>query len=435
MREGTSLVLLGAGGRGQTYADLAVRHVPPARLVALAEPRDHIRTIVGDRHGVPEADRVADWRELADRPRLADAVVIALPDAEHRAATEAFADRGYQILLEKPMATTEQDCVAIADAAARNDVTVTVAHVMRYSSYSLALKRELHRIGDIVSIQHLEPIGFYHFAHSYVRGNWRRESDSTFLLMAKSCHDIDWIRDLVGRPVSRVSSFGSLSHFRPQNAPPGAAARCVDCVVESTCPYSAMRMYGEGLAAESSDKHYFTRVATAERMTGQGLRNALQDSPYGRCVYHCDNDVVDHQVVNLEFDNGITVSFTLTAFTPMQRRQTKVFGTRGQLTGDGRCIEVFDFLTEQTAVIDTDPGATDHTGGHLDADAALIDTFLDALGQGRPELLVTGVQDSLASHRIVFAAEQARRTGQVVTLSESADEHIRTAQWMPPSPR
>lgn len=414
LRRPVRLAVVGAGARGSAYAELAARRPDRAAIVAVAEPSAPRREAFAARHGLGR-DVYADWRELARRPRLADAVIVATQDADHQGPVEAFAALGYDLLLEKPMAPAEEGCEAIAVAVRGAGVAAVVCHVMRYTPYTRRLV-ELVRagtIGEIVSVQHLEPIGFYHFAHSYVRGNWRRSDESSSLLLAKSCHDIDWLGHVIGRPVRRVSSFGSRSHFRPERRPDGAAERCLECPVEPRCAYSAPRMYLAGLREPGSSKEYFARVAAGQPavLTEEGVLASLADGPYGRCVYACDNDVVDHQVVNLEYEGGATASFTLTAFTPKEDRRTRIFGTAGQLAGDGRTIEHYDFDTERTEVIDTGRAA-----GHGGGDAGLITAFVDALHGGRPELIVSGVEESLASHRVVFAAERARLRGTVETL-------------------
>lgn len=412
-----TLAILGAGARGAGYADIAATRPGIARVVAVAEPRDLVRKAFATKHRVAPDHTFGHWRDLLERPRIADVAVIAVPDAEHVAVAVALADLGYQILLEKPIATSEADCEAIAEARRRNGTAMAVAHVMRYTPYSVKLKQLIREggIGDIVELQHLEPVGYYHFAHSFVRGNWRREDESSPLLLAKSCHDIDWITDVVGRTVARVSSFGSLTHFRPERAPEGATDRCLTCPLQDTCQYSATTLYRGGLR-NGGTKQYFARIMAEGDLSEEGVSAALAHGPYGRCVYHSDNDVVDHQVVNLEFDDGATASFTLAAFTPLENRHTKVFGTRGQLTGDGRFIEIYDFHTETRTVHDTSLDGSSAAEGHAGGDEAMFNAFLDALHRGRPELIVSGIETSLASHRVVFAAERARKNRTVVEM-------------------
>lgn len=412
-----TLAVAGAGARGAAYAELAARRPDSCTIVAVAEPRERARLAFTERHGLDQDAVFESWRDLADQPRLADAVAVAVLDEQHVEAALAFIERGYDLLLEKPMATTEEGCRRITEAAERAGVAVQVCHVMRHTTYTRALKAELAAgvIGEIVSVEHLEPVGYYHFAHSFVRGNWRREDETSFVLLTKSCHDLDWLNYLVARTPRRVASFGSLTHFRPENRPAGAADRCLDCAVESGCPFSAARLYRTGLR-EGGTKQYFTKVMAGGVLTEDAVTEALATGPYGRCVYACDNDVADHQVVSIEYDGGITASFTLSAFTPLESRRTKIFGTRGQLTGDGRFLEVYDFLTERRTVIDTSRDGSSAAEGHAGGDQALMDDFVDALVAGRPDLITARLQDTLDAHRLVFAAERARRTRSVEEL-------------------
>ncbi len=411
-----TLALVGAGMRGSDYARHAVRE-GRARLVAVAEPRADRRAEVAAEHGLAPDRIFTDWRELAALPKLADAVVVATQDAQHAEPAQAFAGMGYHLLLEKPMAPTEEESAAIAAAADRAGVMLAVCHVMRYSAYTRVLKGLLDagRVGEIVSVQHLEPIGWWHFAHSYVRGNWRRADQSSPMLLAKCCHDIDWLAYVIGRPAARVSSFGGLTHFRPENRPAGAADRCLDCAVEPDCPYSAPRTYLP-LVGDLGRRHW-PLSALAHDPTRENVLTALRDGPYGRCVYACDNDVADQQVVTVEYEGGVTASFTATAFTPMGFRQTRVFGTHGSIEGDGIRLAVTDFTDGTREVIDTDDGTVDRLAGdHGGADEALVDAFVAALDRGDPSLLLSDAHTSLASHRLVWAAERARRTGTVVTV-------------------
>jgi len=407
-----TLAIIGAGNRGRVYAGFAERNPAVARVVAVAEPRAFQRERLTELHAVPSANSLDSWQDLVALPKVADAVVIATKDTLHADIATAFAERGYDLLLEKPMATTENDCVRIVDAVERAGVILAVCHVMRYTPYTRALKAlvEAGRIGDIVNVQHLEPVGWWHQAHSYVRGNWRREDESTFMLMAKSCHDLDWLRHVVGRPWARVSSFGGLTHFRAESRPKGAGDRCTDCAIEPECAYSAQRFYLECLA--TPERRRWPLSVITNDLTTEGVQTALRTGPYGRCVYACDNDVVDHQVVSVEFAGGVTAAFTMTAFAAPAPRRTQLFGTRGSIDGDGRTITIFDFLTGDTEVIEVAAPEAGHGGG----DDAVIAAFCDAVATRDPSAILSGPRESLETHRMVFAAERARREGTVVSL-------------------
>jgi predicted dehydrogenase len=406
-----SLLVIGAGQRGSGYARWALEHPGRARVVGVAEPRASRRSTLTAEHGIAAENSVEGWAELAARPKFADAVLICTQDRMHAEPAQAFAALGYHILLEKPMAPDEESCRRIVGAVEQAGVMLAVGHVMRYSPYTRAAREvvESGRLGDILSVQHLEPVGFWHQAHSYVRGNWRRADLATSMLMAKSCHDLDWLQYVMGQAPSRVSSFGSLTHFTAANRPEGAADRCVDCSVAGACPYSAVRLYGGML---DRGEHRWPLSVLVSSFTPAALDDALRDGPYGRCVYACDNDVVDHQVVSMEFPSSATAVFTMTAFAEAAQRSTRLFGTRGEMSGDGRTIRVYDFLTRTEEVISVDPGTDGHAGG----DAGLMDAFVTALATGDRTAILSGPRESLASHLAVFAAERARQNGTVETL-------------------
>jgi predicted dehydrogenase len=413
MSDQVTLAVVGAGNRGQQYARLAAG-TGKARVVAVAEPLAARREVVAREYDLPADAVFEDWTALAARPRLADAVVVATQDREHVGPAIAFADAGYHILLEKPVAPTEEEGLAIAAAAERSGVRLAVCHVLRYTPHTRLVKNLLGRIGALVAVQHLEPVGWWHFAHSYVRGNWRRADRATPLLLAKACHDVDWLQYVVGRRALRVSSFGSLFHFRPEQAPPGASDRCVTCRVEPDCPYSAVRLYNSCLGNPNRERWPLGTVV--DTFTADAVDAALRDGPYGRCVYACDNDAVDHQVVNIEYEGGVTASITVSAFTPMSDRRTRIMGTRGYLETDGHRVYVYDFVTGTGETVEVGHGGADAARGHGGGDAGLVDAFLAALTTADPDLITTGPTESLASHRVVWAAERARRDGTVVTL-------------------
>lgn len=407
------LLIIGAGDRGAGYAELA-RQFDGADIVGVAEPRAERRQLFAERFELPPEACSSDWRELLACDLGANAVVIATPDQDHVAPAVAAAALGFHILLEKPMAPDAEGCATIVSAVEAAGILFAVGHVLRYTAYTRRLKALLEEgvIGDIVSVQHLEAVGYWHMAHSFVRGNWRNEATSSFMLLAKSCHDLDWLRHIVGRPCRRASSFGSLHHFTAANRPASATERCTDCPLIDTCAYSAPRIYQRFVDKDVTD--WPLQVLSTDT-TQAGIDAALRDGPYGRCVYACDNDVVDHQVVSLEFEGGVSASFTMTAFAT-GGRTTRIFGTQGEIQGDGRRIKITDFRTDEVREIDTEAADSSRAGGHGGGDGGLFLAFCEAVQTGDAQHILSGPQETLESHQMVFAAEAARRTGQVVEM-------------------
>ena len=416
MANPVKLAVIGAGARGFGYATYARQFPERLQIVAVADPDDFRRNKMGNLYNIPEAMRFKSYQEFVAQPKMCDAVAICTQDNLHEAPAIACAKCGYHILLEKPMAPTAQACKNIVAAVKEAGVMFAVCHVLRYTKYTEAVRNILKsgEIGEIMTIQHLEPLGYWHQAHSFVRGNWRNEAESSFMLLAKSCHDIDWLRGIMGKKCTRIQSFGSTRHFRASEKPAGAADRCVDCpqVIESFCPYSAKKIYFRDRLCKGHDK--WPVSVLAPEITKETLDNALKSGPYGRCVYACDNDVVDNQIVNMTFEDGSTAQMLMTGFNFHGSRHTRIFGSHGELETDGRFVKVRHFLNDTERVIDTEVSndggiLTGHGGG----DFGLMQNFVEAVASNDPSLILTGIDETLESHLMVFAAEKSRRNGNV----------------------
>jgi predicted dehydrogenase len=414
MAKPVTLCIVGAGDRGRAYAKYATDYPAAAKVVAVAEPRAFYRNDMAARHNISSENVFETWQQLVGcDKRVADAVIIATQDRMHTAAALALIEKGYEVLLEKPMAPTKQECEQVANAALEKGVIFAVCHVLRYTPYTKKLKKIIDSglIGDVVSIQHLESVGYDHFAHSFVRGHWRNERESSFMLMSKACHDMDWLPYIVGSRIVRVSSFGNLKYFTAANKPVGAGCRCVECAVESGCPYSANRIYLDAVKAGHTDWPIDTITSD---VTVSGVLTAIQTGPYGRCVYDCDNDVVDHQVVNMEFENGASGVFTVTAFTERVQRRTRIFGTRGELYGDSKTILHYDFLKNSHQTIEIPLTNDSVESGHGGGDYGLMESFVQAVAQRDQRLVLSGPIESLEAYLSVFAAEEARKKRRVI---------------------
>ncbi|XP_061691487.1 putative oxidoreductase YteT isoform X2 [Syngnathoides biaculeatus] len=417
-------IVVGASCRGEIYSRYALIHPDRAQVVGVADPRKFARTKFQQLYNIADDNLYEDWRILAEREKCADAVLICTPDTLHKEPAVAFAKKGYHVLLEKPMATTAEDCIEIVAACSQSGVLLCVGHVLRYDPTIRKIKELIDSgvIGDVIHIQHFEPVGFYHFAHSFVRGNWRKEAESSFALLAKSCHDIDLIHQWAGaRRCLKVTSFGFVSHFSQQNKPTGAAVRCLDCSIENTCQYSASKIYLDrvkkghtGWPVSVLCPNSFPDIET--------VTEALRTGPYGRCVYECDNDVCSNQVVNMEFEGGLTAAFSMVAFTEdMCKRKTTIYGSKGELSFKDDQIRVFDFLTQKatTHVVKVDFPMDFGLPGHAQADYFLIDSFISAVTNNDPSLIASGPEETLQSHLLVFEAERSRLESRVVQVNQS----------------
>ncbi|KAF8511318.1 hypothetical protein JB92DRAFT_2791399 [Gautieria morchelliformis] len=416
-----TLAIVGAGNRGKVYASYALQNPVACKVVAVAEPRARTRSGFASAHSIPDSNVFADWKDLVAAGRLADAVVVAVQDRLHTEVVLACVPLGYHILCEKPLATSAEECISIADVIKKaGDIVFAIGHVLRYSPYNKSIVEVIRSrtLGRPINIVHVEPVGYYHFAHSFVRGNWSHEATSSFALLAKSCHDIDILCHYFypATPV-RVSSFGSLSHFRKSSKPveAGSAQHCLDCPIERDCAYSAKKIYldpvAEGNAGWPAD------TITDGPPDVENIMEALQGR-YGRCVFESPNDVVDHQVVNIEFSDSSTASFTMVAFTEaICQRETRIHFTDGELIGDMTTFRTTDFR-KQSSVTHT-PQLEEGGGRHGGGDVGLIRAFVKAVGNGNKETLGQGtsVDDVLLSHLVVFAAEKSRREGTVVDIA------------------
>ena len=403
-------IVLGAGSRGATYAGYAKEHPEELRIVAIAEPRKDRLDALADSLDVPHENRFTHWKDLLAQPKMADCCFVCTLDDDHTDPAIRAMELGYHILLEKPMSNREEECKAIADTAERTGCNLAVCHVLRYTPFYMTLKAlvDAGEVGEVTTIDQIENVGYWHQAHSFVRGNWRNSRETSPMLLQKSCHDMDIILWLMGKQCQRVQSFGSLRHFTPENAPKGAPLRCLDgCPHAENCPYYAPKLY-----MDMNRTGWPVDVITTD-LSLEGRRKALEEGPYGRCVYHCDNDVVDRQVVNLEFEGGAVANFTMTGLSADFSRQLKIFGTKGQIQADMATREiVLHRFGEEKKHIPVDMGT--EASGHGGGDYGILRDFFAVLRNGGESRTSAAV--SLQSHLICFAAERSREDHTVAEL-------------------
>jgi predicted dehydrogenase len=411
------LAVLGAGSRGFELARQVRRQAPWMEIAAVAEPREDQRANFAREFGLPAAALYADWRPLVAAETGCEAAIIATMDKDHRGPTEATLAKGWHLLLEKPLAPDWEDCLAMATAWRRAGSALAVCHSLRYHQAFVRAHQwvESGRIGRLTSLDLLEQVGYWHFAHSFVRGNWSREADSTFVLLAKSCHDIDLVQWFVGQTCVSAASFGSLSQFTPAQAPAGATDSCHQGCPVSDCVYDARKLY----APQGPCWGFVQHNASVRGCSPEAAADAMIKGREGRCVYRGGNDVNDHQSVLMRFSDGATATFTLSAFTVDCARILRIEGTEGTLdlkeTPEGEHLHLrrFDGRNESLFL-------TKQDGSHGGADGLLVQAWLEAVRTGNRAVLRSGMEESLASHKIVFAAERSRREGRLVEVQAEA---------------
>lgn len=425
-----SCIIIGAGSRGKRYAD-NMKDMPGCfKVVGVAEPVENRNDYIKSLYSVPDSECYNSWEQILDRPRFADFAVIATQDDMHFEPAMKAIELGYNLLLEKPISPSPEECKLIAQAAEKKGVKVVVCHVLRYTPLFSKVKDLIlsGEIGEVISLELLEPVGIRHMSHSFVRGHWRNKEQSSPMILAKSCHDMDLVQWLIGKPCKKVQSFGSLRYFKPENMPKGAPERCIDgCPHAKECIFNTAKLY-QGEDAEGGG--WFRRAATEKVFpTEADVEKAMHDGNYGRCVYRCDNNVVDHQVVNMEFEDGVTANFTMTAFTPDGRgREMRIFGTKGiiEIFGKNDYIYITRFSDikmnlpaepEKICVATLqDKNGVGITSGHGGGDTGIIGAIYAEFNNAYDGVAVSTARESFENHIICFAAEDSRLTDTVIDI-------------------
>ena len=415
-----TVAIAGCGSRGlDTYAACQARFPDKMQVVAAADIRPEKLAQMKALCNLTDAQCYASAEDMLAAGKLADVMFICTQDRQHYGHAMAALELGYHLVLEKPFSVTIEDCKAIERKATELNRRVIVCHVLRYTVFYRKIRELIKagKVGEIVSIQASEQVGFWHQAHSFVRGNWGVEEKSAPMLLAKCCHDMDILLWLTGKHCKRVSSFGSLKHFKPEFAPPGAAARCTDgCPAADTCPYNAERFYMGKI--REGNTGWPVNILTTQH-DEDGVMKALREGPYGRCVYSCGADVVDHQVVNLLLEDDVTITFSMCGFSKYNQRFIRVMGTHGEIVGvpEENIIRVMPFVGEEESIdVRT---LTNDFSGHMGGDARMLEEYLDLLmGVSEGSESLTSVQSSLESHLVALAGELSRkRGGEVIELN------------------
>ena len=414
LQKPVTAIVLGAGNRGNVYGRYAVAFPSDVKMVGVAEPLAFRNDRFAKTHQIEPKNCFKTWEDVFMVPKFADAVIISTPDFLHYGPAMRAIEMGYHILLEKPIAPSLQECLAILAAAKKSNSIIAVCHVLRYTNYFRKLKEicDEGTLGKMMSINHLEGIEHVHMAHSYVRGNWHVSGQTNPIILAKSCHDLDIIRWLSNQKCQTISAMGKLTWFKAENAPVGSTSRCTDgCKVERECAFSAIKIY-----AEQKKRIHVLDVPEDPTLQGTAIMEKLKTTNYGRCVYKMDNDQPDHYTTQMEMAGDVLVTFGLEAFTGWEARKTRIMFANGEIEGDNDLITVTNFSTKTQTRWKASEQADFNNSGHGGGDFGLVRNFAQAVAQNDRSLLTSTIDASIESHVMGFMAEQSRKTGKRMTV-------------------
>lgn len=402
------VAIIGAGNRGKDVYGKLIKNSENLKITAVAEPQKSRREELAQDHNIPPTRQFKNWEDLLFEDRLADAVIIATGDKMHFNPLISALQKGYKVLCEKPITDDFEELTILNNKYNDYNDKVMVSHVLRYTPFFKKIKKLISEnvIGEVRFINLIENIGFFHYAHSYVRGNWRNQDVGAPIILAKSCHDIDILYWLLESRVKRVYSESSERYFNKEHDPSQAGKRCLECKIEKNCPYSAKKIYLR------EEEGWPVSVITDD-LSHEGRIEALKNSNYGKCVYKSDNDQLDVQSLLLKYKNGISAHFTLTAFSEEMTRKINIFGTHGEIIGnlDKGIIEVRPFLSDNQTI------EIEYKGGHAGGDEKLIDAFEQFLYKEQKGNK-SNLTSALESHFVALAAEKSRVNKNTVNLEK-----------------
>ncbi|NVM30373.1 MAG: Gfo/Idh/MocA family oxidoreductase [Candidatus Helarchaeota archaeon] len=466
MEKPLTAIVLGAGSRGRdAYGAYSAANRNKIQIIGVAEPVEERRQHFNEIHDVPEENSFDTWEKILAKPKFADAAIITTQDDIHTQPAIQAMELGYDVLLEKPMSNKLDECVQLVKKSEELGKHLQICHVLRYAKFYSTVYDVIHsgKIGDLINIECKENVTYWHFAHSFVRGYWRNSIETSPLILAKCCHDLDLLYWMVGTLPKKINSFGSLTHYKADQAPPDAPKRCLDgCPHTDTCIHYAPFLYidvvpllrigvesdwklakffaGLALNHKTTFKVFSTLIPPLKQLSEwkqwpisvitddlsyEGKLKALEEGPWGRCVYHCDNNQPDHIIVGINFENGVTANLTVHGHSAREGRSIRVDGTKGTLIGEflhsGEKLWFYDKLSGKKELVHKarlfEEGLVAHGGG----DWKLMDAFVDLLRNDITKPL-TGARASLESHIMAFAAEKSRVEGKTISMEDYRKE-------------
>lgn len=417
------VAILGYGGRGYHYAKMCKQMKDDYEVVAVIDNSQDKLNLAGKMSDLNSSQLFSSLDDFLNTPKIAEWLFVCTQDKDHKEHAIKALKKGYHLLLEKPVACTPEDCIEIERTANELNRKVAVCHVLRYSLYYEKIKEIMDSgvLGKIIAIDQVENVAYWHQAHSYVRGDWRRADESTPMILSKCCHDLDIAVYLADSKCKQVTSQGQLNFFKKENTPEGATEFCLGgCKAKDTCPYDCEKLYVAPLKhmpkKAIQDVWPQSRLMSDSIVTIPKLYEAMKTTRYGKCVFLSDNDVVDYQVTTMLFENGINSTLTMTAFSGPSYRETRIRGTLGELVcnmGNNK-IELYIFGKKKKRI---------RLKNRMDAHGGGDKRLMEYLAKDN---LKTDISLSIESHLIGFAAEKSRlNNSKPVILQEMREEYLK----------
>ncbi len=410
------VAILGYGGRGEVYAN-SIKQMG-SQVVAICDPQTTRKQFALDKYGLSDKDFYTSEDEFFSKGKIADVLVISTMDTLHCGHFLKAMDAGYDVLLEKPIGMSMEECELMLEKQKKTNNKVVVCHVLRYTPFWNTLKDivDSKEYGEVINVRMVEDIGYYHYAHSFVRGNWRNEELSAPLILAKNCHDLDIIAWVLGKKCLKVNSIGDVRYFKPEHAPEGSADYCVDCKCADTCPYNAFKIYNNAVYEDIAGCARHGRLGSTPEEINKNLSD--KNNLFGRCVFKCDNDLVDNQFATMVFEDNISVNLLSTAFTEDIHRKIDIYCTNGFIerlpNGNFGCTK-FGGEYKEVVVPVLEGGYKHHGGG----DIGIIKSLIDYIDKGIVSRDISSLEMSMQSHKMGFLMEKSRKNnGKFYNLDE-----------------
>lgn len=422
------ILIVGAGNRAIIYSRYALKYPDKMKIVGVVDPSASRRERAQQLHNLSDEECYDSIQEVLEKPKLADAVINGTMDNIHIETSLPFLEKGYDLLLEKPIGISMEEINKLLETANKYNNKVMICHVLRYTPFYHKIKELVteNAIGDIYNIQTTEHVRLDHMITSYVKGKWNNSIKSgTSMLLAKACHDLDIIAWINEKSIpKKVTSYGNDFVFNRNNKPVACTERGWYCDYCQNSIYSPRKMYIEN--PDRWKQYVWTEFENKENVSIEDKIKSMENGNiYGNCVWSADKNVVDQQSVMIEFEDNSIATFNMVGGTPKSQRRIHLIGTLGELIGtfeDNKITvrkfnpNIKDDYEEEIITFDETGDQIGAFGDHGGGDELLIEDFIDYLNDSSSESLTrTLLKDSLISHKLAFLADQSMETNTQLT--------------------